>query len=218
MRVVLVRRFVPWLVWLAATACVAAAPHRAPVLPLPAEPPSAPQDSRPPIVQPFPATNGQVGGAWIPWAALDLDERTRTPGTPGARVDDGDGFAVRGGRFDDSLGVEMVFATTRHDERSTGAELTTYAAYVDLSDRWELWRGPVFAWAGVGFGMGLIRFEWDRAYRSELTGLWQGEGILALQIGPNVSIEARAMGFLAAHPGRSAGTGLMTMLGGSIAF
>lgn len=162
--------------------------------------------------------NGQAGAAWIPWAVLDLHERRKTPGAPPADVDEGRGFALRGGRYDDALGMEFVFATTEHDERRTGAELRTYAAYVDLTDRWELWRGPVFAWAGIGVGFGLIQFDWDSTYKSELTGLWQGEGILALQVGRNVSLEARATGFLAAHPTRTAGLGSMVMLGGTIAF
>ena len=117
-----------------------------------------------------------------------------------------------------ALGFEGVFVTTEHDERRTGAELTTYAGYVNLTDRWELTRGDVYAWAGIGFGMGVIHFEWDGPFRSETTGLWQGEGILALQIGRSVTIGARGSGFLAAHPTRTAGYGAMAMLGGTITF
>lgn len=189
-------------------------------------PPQLPQDpaapvrepGRPTMLQPFPPQTAQVGAAWIPWAKADFSPRTKQGGDPSARVADGDGWALRFGRYDDGLGSEFVFATTAHDDLRTGAELQTYAGYVDLTDRWELWRGPVFAWAGVGFGMGLIYFDWDRAYRSELTGFWQGEGILALQLGANASIEARVTGFWAAHPGRDAGTGVVTMLGGTLAF
>jgi hypothetical protein len=188
--------------------------------------PTGPQDpvvdvrdpGRPVMLQPFPSTTAQLGAAWIPWAKADFSPRTKVGGAPSSRLADGEGWAMRFGRYDDGLGSELVFSTTSHDDLRTGAELQTYAGYVDLTDRWELTRGPVFAWAGVGFGMGLIYFDWDRDYRSELTGLWQGEGILALQLGPHASIEARVAGFWAAHPGRDAGTGITTTIGGSIGF
>jgi hypothetical protein len=177
----------------------------------------SPGSQRPSIIAPFPEQTGQVGAAWIPWAALNLDDRPMGASPP-AELDTGRGFSIRGGRYDDALGVEGVLAVVSHDEERSGAELTMYAAYADLSDRLELWRGPIAAWAGLGVGFGLARFDWDRGYKSELTGLWQVEGIGALQIGPAVSLEARAIGFLAAHPTNTVGTGGMLMLGGSVAF
>lgn len=172
----------------------------------------------PPPLQPFAAESVRGGAAWIPWATLDIDARGRGGPAPSPDLADGDGFALRGGRYDDALGMEFVYATTEHDERGTGAQVRSHAAYVDLSDRWELTYGRVFLWAGVGVGAGVVYFDWDRTYDSDLTGLWQGHGILALQLGEHASIEARVAGFLAAHPTDTVGTGALVMLGGSLAF
>ena len=195
-----------------AAACVAPSP--APVVDIP---PQASPNSPGAGPRPFPAMTGQAGAAWIPWAEVSLNNRP-LGSAPHADIQAGQGWAVRGGRYDDALGFEGVFATTTHDESNTGAELTTWAFYADLTTREELWRGPVSAWAGFGFGFGLIRFDWDRAYKSETTALWQGEGIFALQLGPNVALEARAMAVFAGHPTRTAGWGGLAMLGGSLAF
>ncbi|MEY2980799.1 MAG: hypothetical protein RL562_1026 [Planctomycetota bacterium] len=166
----------------------------------------------------MPTTMVQAGAAFVPWASLDLDEKTRTQGTPSARLDDGEGWMIRTGSYDDALGVEFVLQTTEHDETASGSSLRTLAGYADLTQRFELWDGPISAWAGVGFGLGLMHFDWDGSYRSEVTGLWVGEGIFALQFGPHVSVETRIIGFSASHPGRSAGTGVLATIGGSIGF
>ncbi len=98
----------------------------------------------------MPTTMVQAGAAFVPWASLDLDEKTRTQGTPSARVDDGEGWMIRTGSYDDALGVEFVLQTTEHDETAAGSSLRTLAGYADLTQRFELWDGPISAWTGVG--------------------------------------------------------------------
>lgn len=181
-------------------------------------PPAAPPAQRSLGSPPFPYSAVHVGAAYIPWARLDLDERSFDLGTPDPDIDDGTGYAVRFGNYEDSLGMEAVFSTTEHDDRNSDNKLHTYAAYVNLTDRSELWRGPIGAWMGVGAGLGLIKFDWDRAYLSELTALWQVEGIGALQLGPKATLEVRGQAFFAAHPTNTVGTGLTLMVGGTVYF
>ncbi len=161
---------------------------------------------------------GSVGGAWIPWATLELNERPKTQGTPPGSVEPGDGFAARAGFMQDGFGTDVVFATTKHDESNSSAELTMYQLYVDFVQGQELWHGPVSGWIGGGVGVGMVRFDWDSLYKTENTALWQAEGIFALRLGRHISLEARAMGFLGAYPGRTAGVGALAMLGGAVTF
>ncbi|MFN0058749.1 MAG: hypothetical protein ACKVX7_09870 [Planctomycetota bacterium] len=170
---------------------------------------------------------GSVGGVvvstfWLPYFKVSGDRDDEVPGPAGvfrADLDAGYGWAARMGFGSSDANIGLLYLTSHHDERETGARARTHSVYV------EFWRGTdrevsadVDLFAGIGLGVGGALFDFSRTFDDSGAAAVEGRVAGGLRVSEHFRLEVGGGLFLWGYPGETIGTGGFFTLGGSVVF